>query len=580
MRGTDASKLDPKAGQLWNSWVEWETKMANHKGVATVYARLMASEGPYVETQWIKFKMYASFRPLHELYLDDADEQRVRSHATKLKAATDDPALTENELRSALLTLRENYAKASIAAASMRKPFENALGKRTYFHVKPLDAPTLQAWRNYLNFEEQLALKSTGADGARDKQAVDRVEQLYGRCLVACANYTEFWMRYAAWKLKLGSGVSDAATDDCITVMGQAVTTFTPRRVDAHLLYCVLLESSGRQEYVESYFRSLLSEGSWCHTSVELKLRYANFLRRTGKSSDALAYIQGLAAAEDAQTSVTLKTALQSACLKAWQLANKPAAPETVPAFVAEKRAQFETFVGATPTSANMWLTYIDSERQLLLSGAVNSDFSSMHAIYQRATGAALAAESIAMLYLTWVDDADLFGNALQLQEVIFGYRAWYAEYIGQMLLHGSAVDNAELLASSTAPAIRQTGLQMDAEERARDSLAGHKRPANEAGLAAADGSNSKVPRTDEAAVPQQADASAAANYAQYYNTTGYPQQSTADATAAQAATATAANPYAAYQQYYGAYGQYPQAGYPQQQAYGGYNAAAGYRQY
>jgi pre-mRNA-processing factor 39 len=83
--------------------------------------------------------------------------------------------------------------------------------KRPYFHVKPLDDSQIRNWRSYLEFEEEEASKAASssrrgndneaavgdAEAAAEALAVARVYVLYERCLVPCAMYEEFWIRYA-----------------------------------------------------------------------------------------------------------------------------------------------------------------------------------------------------------------------------------------------------------------------------------------------------------------------------------------------------------------------------------------------
>ncbi|XP_039049499.1 alpha-protein kinase 1-like isoform X1 [Hibiscus syriacus] len=55
--------------------------------------------------------------------------------------------------------------------------------RRSYFHVKELDISQLENWHEYLNFVEMHG-------------DFDWAVKLYERCLIPCANYPEFWMRY------------------------------------------------------------------------------------------------------------------------------------------------------------------------------------------------------------------------------------------------------------------------------------------------------------------------------------------------------------------------------------------------
>lgn len=87
--------------------------------------------------------------------------------------------------------------------------FENSIG-RSFFHVKPLDDSQLANWHSYLDFIE----KQEDFDWVCQYFATVRMlilpksspiskifvwlqtVKLYERCLIPCAKYPEFWMRY------------------------------------------------------------------------------------------------------------------------------------------------------------------------------------------------------------------------------------------------------------------------------------------------------------------------------------------------------------------------------------------------
>jgi len=58
--------------------------------------------------------------------------------------------------------------------------------KRPFFHVKPLDEDQLENWHQYLDFVEK-------------NGDFDWAVKLYERCLIPCANYSEFWIRYSEY---------------------------------------------------------------------------------------------------------------------------------------------------------------------------------------------------------------------------------------------------------------------------------------------------------------------------------------------------------------------------------------------
>jgi pre-mRNA-processing factor 39 len=62
---------------------------------------------------------------------------------------------------------------------------------RPFFQAKPNTKAELAHWRKYLEFEEK------GGD-------FERITFLYERCLVTCALYEEFWLRFARWMYDQG----------------------------------------------------------------------------------------------------------------------------------------------------------------------------------------------------------------------------------------------------------------------------------------------------------------------------------------------------------------------------------------
>ena len=66
-----------------------------------------------------------------------------------------------------------------------RLKFEDRI-KRTYFHVKPLELKQLKNWEAYLDFEI--------AEGDHERTVV-----LFERCLIPCALYEQFWIKYARY---------------------------------------------------------------------------------------------------------------------------------------------------------------------------------------------------------------------------------------------------------------------------------------------------------------------------------------------------------------------------------------------
>ena len=65
--------------------------------------------------------------------------------------------------------------------------------------MKPLERGQLKNWSEYLEFEENQLKKKSEQD--RDFK---NLTTLFERCMIACALYEEFWMKYANWLLRSG----------------------------------------------------------------------------------------------------------------------------------------------------------------------------------------------------------------------------------------------------------------------------------------------------------------------------------------------------------------------------------------
>jgi pre-mRNA-processing factor 39 len=98
------------------------------------------------------------------------------------KATTDEEDLA---MKEKLIHSRRRVFKETETKVQARYKFEENI-KRPYFHIKPLERAQLKNWNDYLDFE----LKQ-GDPGM--------AEILFERCLIACALYEEFWVKYVDW---------------------------------------------------------------------------------------------------------------------------------------------------------------------------------------------------------------------------------------------------------------------------------------------------------------------------------------------------------------------------------------------
>lgn len=207
-----------------------------------------------------RFRQLAQTRPISEL----ASEEVLTRLRTELEA--EDPhysSKTEPEIEAALRAKAdalsyETFTKTQ-EETTKRWAFESEI-KRPYFHVTMLDHAQLINWRKYLDFEE--------ASGD-----YVRTVFLYERCLVTCAYYDEFWLRYARWmSAQPGKG------EDVRIVFLRAATLFVPiSRPAIRLQFAYFEESCGRIGMARAIHEAVLDV---LPNSVETIVSLANLERR------------------------------------------------------------------------------------------------------------------------------------------------------------------------------------------------------------------------------------------------------------------------------------------------------------
>ena len=108
----------------------------------------------------------------------------IQAGSQQVKAERGDLEM-ERELRTRIDNFHLEIFQKTQTETTKRWTYESEI-KRPYFHVTELDESQLVNWRKYLDFEE--------VEGG-----YVRTQFLYERCLVTCAYYDEFWLRYARW---------------------------------------------------------------------------------------------------------------------------------------------------------------------------------------------------------------------------------------------------------------------------------------------------------------------------------------------------------------------------------------------
>ncbi|MBA0790955.1 hypothetical protein Gohar_015567 [Gossypium harknessii] len=192
---------------------------------------------------------------------------------------------TEAEGLEKYVAIREELYKKAKELDSKIIGFETAI-RRPYFHVRPLNVAELENWHNYLDFIER-------------EGDFNKVVKLYERCLIACANYPEYWIRYVL--CMEASGSMDLANNALV----RATQVFVKRQPEIHLFAARFKEQNGDIEGAQAAYHLVHSEIS--PGLLEAIIKHANMEWRLGKLEDAFSlYEQAIAIEKGKEHSQTL----------------------------------------------------------------------------------------------------------------------------------------------------------------------------------------------------------------------------------------------------------------------------------
>ncbi|VVB08152.1 unnamed protein product [Arabis nemorensis] len=183
---------------LWDKYIEFILAQQQWSSLAHVYLRTLRYPSKKLDFYYKNFKRIAASLKEKikcridvngDLSSDPMEEDLVPTRHTDEEISIVIRDLMGPSSRSAVakalhayLSIGEQFYQESRQLMEKISCFETHI-RRPYFHVIPLDSDQLDNWHAYLSFAE------TYGD-------FDWAIKLYERCLVPCANYTEFWLRY------------------------------------------------------------------------------------------------------------------------------------------------------------------------------------------------------------------------------------------------------------------------------------------------------------------------------------------------------------------------------------------------
>ncbi|KAF7233551.1 Pre-mRNA-processing factor 39 [Paragonimus skrjabini miyazakii] len=236
----DAAGLEFRSDALWEHYISWESGHNRLVNVVDIYTRMLQTPTQLYFQNWDSFnKLIEDNRPEDILSRSEFARLHAQVSVTTAVQQTEDidddlePPIVgvtkpvveitdavRSSIRELLIASRERIYQTTYNQIMKRWYFEEKI-RRPYFHVKPLEEVQLTNWAEYLSFEEAEATAVIAATreemktedpnlsdadldaavGASEvcKLARRRVRVLYERCLIPCALYEHFWIRYAKY---------------------------------------------------------------------------------------------------------------------------------------------------------------------------------------------------------------------------------------------------------------------------------------------------------------------------------------------------------------------------------------------
>ncbi|KAL5863772.1 hypothetical protein ACOSQ3_001286 [Xanthoceras sorbifolium] len=287
---------------LWEKYIEYEYMQQEWSRVAMIYTRMLENPIQQLDRYFSSFKEFAGSRPLSELR---SAEEAAATAAGSQQEASGEVKVNEDEVQDAAekspkpgsagsteaeelekyIAIREEMYKKAKEFDSKIVGFETAI-RRPYFHVKPLSVTELENWHNYLDFIER-------------EGDFNKVVKLYERCLIACANYPEYWIRYVL------SMETSGSMDLADNALARATQVFVKRLPEIHLFAARFKEQNGDIEGAHAAYQLVHTEIS--PGLLEAIIKHANMERRLGKLDDAFSlYEQAIAIEKGKEHSQTL----------------------------------------------------------------------------------------------------------------------------------------------------------------------------------------------------------------------------------------------------------------------------------
>ncbi|XP_066157520.1 pre-mRNA-processing factor 39 isoform X1 [Euwallacea fornicatus] len=278
-RALSSCGLEFRSDRLWDSYVKWESDAKRLQKVTALYERLLSTPTQCYTTHFDNFQEHVAAHPPNKIL--DVDEfmalrKEVRTMLKSEEKAADNADLppgdedsklytTEEEtksIRERIVSIRRKLHKNTVNAVTARWNFEEGI-KRPYFHVKPLERCQLKNWQDYLDYEIE-------------QGDLPRITVLFERCLIACALYEEFWLKFVSYLESLNDPEMQPKIRD---VYERACTIHHLKKPNLHLQWAMFEETC---ENVNRAAEILVNLEKQVPNVLQVAYRRINLERRRG----------------------------------------------------------------------------------------------------------------------------------------------------------------------------------------------------------------------------------------------------------------------------------------------------------
>uniref|UniRef100_F6SSP8 Suppressor of forked domain-containing protein n=1 Tax=Ciona intestinalis TaxID=7719 RepID=F6SSP8_CIOIN len=247
-RAMKAAGEEFRSEKLWNKYIKWEIDNKNWINVMKLYDRAMSTQTQHYSIFFNDLKEFVNTHAPQDLLMPEAFE-KLLSEAIDIDSESDEdegatvddvdmeeapPGVEEHEkppneeeqkhMRQLIIKEKKKIFEATERIVTKIWAFEEGV-KRPYFHVKQLERAQLKNWREYLDMEIN--------NGNHH-----RIVLLFERCLIACALYEDFWLKYAKY-------MSNHDVVKAGKIYERACTIHLPKKPTIHMQWAAHEELQG-----------------------------------------------------------------------------------------------------------------------------------------------------------------------------------------------------------------------------------------------------------------------------------------------------------------------------------------------